>query len=139
MENDNFPPVPTTWGELAGLRNYLKDCSVWFLRKKEDEEKYTADMRSINRHQMLGRIRKQMGGNNIALVKNEYPHTNILQNFPKAQHYCLWNVEGPLKDREISKIVNEKFPNEEWFWMERGNAYMSIPEIWHCHIYINKD
>ncbi len=139
MEDEEFPPVPLTWEELEKLKKYLTDCSVWFLRKKEDQEKYTNDMYKTDRNKMLKNIKKQMGGKKTALVLNEYPHTNILQNFPTALHYCLWNVDGKLKDKEIKAIVDEKFPKVKWFSMERENASMSIPEIWHCHIYINKE
>ena len=134
--NNNFPPIPSTWEEFQSLREYLTDCSDRFLRFEKDQEFYNTQMGKLTREEVVMQIKDQMGGERVALIKNKYPHTNLLQNFPNAKHYVLWSFRGELKEDEIKYEVEKKFGGSEWFYMTRKNGFKSIPEIWHTQIYI---
>lgn len=134
---EKLPEAPKTWEELVSLRNYLTDCSKFFLRKSKDQKKYDSDMKGMTGSEITTKIKKQMKGKTVALIINEYPHTNILQNFLKAKHYCLWSTKKSLTEKEIKDEVGKKFPSSEWFSMTRKSGYRSVPEIWHTQIYIN--
>lgn len=131
-----LPDPPKTWEEFENLREYLTDCDVSFLRKKEDQDRYKSYETSIDRDTMLENIYEQMGGEDTALLENRFPHTNVLSNFAEALHFCLWSKKGVLSDSEIENHVKKRFPKKRWFSMTRKNGFFSIPEIWHCHIYI---
>jgi hypothetical protein len=134
-----FPDVPKTWEELVGLRDYLTDCDALFLRLPSDNDFYAAYVKSIPRKNLVGTVDKEIGDNQTAILVNRFPHTNILQNLPEVKHYCLWSKSGPLDEREIDHLANKKFKNMQWFYMERKVNHKSIPEIWHCHIFVEKN
>jgi hypothetical protein len=131
-----FPNVPKTWEELVKLGNYITDCDALFLRLPEDNEFYAAYVKSISRNDLVDTVNKEIGDNQTAILFNRFPHTNILQNLPEVKHYCLWSKKGPLEEKEINDLINKKFKNMQWFYMERKINHKSIPEIWHCHIFV---
>lgn len=135
----DFPKIPETWEELESLKDYLADCDVLFLRKETDQKVYKNHTGSLTREEILKLIIDQMNGNKIAILKNLFPHTNLLSNFPKMEHYCIWSLSGELNDDQIMSIVNSKFPEiTRWMSMTRREGHFSIPEIWHSHIYLEK-
>jgi len=130
------PNPPRTWNELLELRDYLTVCDVSFLRKTQDHRKYQSDMNSVSREEGVRLITEQFEGKDVAIIPNKYPHTNLLKYLPDVTHYCLWSLRGELTDREIELEVMRKFSNKKWTWMTRKAGYVSIPEIWHSHIYV---
>jgi len=135
----DFQKIPETWEELESLKEYLADCDVLFLRRLDDQKVYKAHTSSLSRDEVLGKITDQMRGKSVAIVKNRFPHSNLLRNFPKAEHYCIWSKDGELSDEKIKIEVENAYPNHKrWMSMTRKDGHFSIPEIWHCHIYIEK-
>jgi hypothetical protein len=131
-----FPNIPKTWEELVKLREYLTDCDASFLRLPEDKLLYETYAKSISRQEMLNSIYREIGNRNIAILLNQFPHTNILKNLPNITNYCLWSKTGPLNRSQIEKIIDMRFKNPRTFYMERKVNHKSVPEIWHCHIYV---
>ena len=132
----DFPQIPKTWEELVRLRDCLTDCDALFLRLPKDNEFYAAYVKSISRNDLVDTVGKEIGDNQTAIIFNRFPYTNILQNLLEVKHYCLWSKRGPLEKKEIDDLTNEKFKNMQWFYMERKINHKSIPEIWHCHIFV---
>lgn len=119
------------------MREYLTDCDVLFLRREEDQKIYKEYEGTLTRDQMIRNITDQMEGARIALLKNAFPHSNVLQNLSHVRHYCLWSLDGPLSEEKIEEEVSKQFPSNKWAYMVRKPGKFSIPEIWHAHIYIN--
>lgn len=132
-----LPQPPQNWEELVALKEYLTDCPVAFLRFQKSQEKYTGEMNSVSREEGLDKIKVKMNGQEVAIVENIYPHDYVLQNLPNVSHYCLWSTRGPLTESEINEVVDPQFSPKKWMSMTRRVGYVSIPEIWHSHIYVN--
>lgn len=134
-----MPQPPNTWEELKKLRDYLTDCDVSFLRLQKDQETYQNYEKSLDRSQILKNITSKMQGKRKAILKNEFPHTNVLKNLRNISHYCLWSLDGEMNQNAIEQMVTNAFPDRKWFYMTRKKGKFSIPEIWHTHIYVNND
>jgi hypothetical protein len=135
---NDFPKIPENWNELVELRDYLTDCNPIFLRKNEDREKYSTHQNSIPREEFLKMITSKFNDERIALIENIFPHTNVLAHLPDVMHYCLWSLEGELPEAKIKEGVEKKFKNAQWISMTRKEGKVSVAEIWHSHIYIQK-
>jgi len=35
-------------------------------------------------------------------------------------------------EQEIKKV----FPDDDFFWFENSEIIKSVPELWHCHVFI---
>ena len=136
MEYSPQSKQPKTWKELNSLTNYLSDCDPRELRLKEDTLFYNIFKELVSRDIILKIIKKQIGKRRIALVKNNFPYTRTLQYLPNVANYCLWSLDGSLSEEKIKNIVNTSFPNNKWCKSERKINYKSVPELWHCHIFI---
>ena len=133
---NKFPDIPKTWEELVGLRDYITDCDAHFLRLPADQEVYYAYSKQISREELLNDIAGQFKNKKTVIVVNNFPYTKVLQKIPGVIHYCLWSKCGVLGDQEVNQIANKKFKGKRWFYMERKVNHKSIPEIWHCHIFV---
>ncbi len=134
----NLPNIPTSWEELQELREYLSDCDPVFLRLPEDKLFYELFRQLVPRDKALEIIHQQIGEQEIALIKNNFPYSYILQHLPDVVHYCLWSKKGALSEEKIKQQVQLRFPNSIWFFSERKVNHKSVPEIWHCHIFIHQ-
>jgi hypothetical protein len=134
----NFPKIPANWNELTRLRDFLSDCDPSYLRLPDDRKFYILYRDFVPRDIALEIIKKQINNQTVALISNNFPYSNVLQNLPNVRHYCLWSLKGKLTENEINRYVKRDFPNSEWFYSERKVGHKSVPEIWHCHIFIKK-
>jgi hypothetical protein len=134
---NDFLKIPNSWDELTELKDYLSDCDPTFLRLPEDKLFYILYRDLVPREIALEIIKRQIGEQNVAIVKNNFPYSNILQHLPNVIHYCLWSKKGKLTEEEIKREINQRFPNNIWFYSERKVNYKSVPEIWHCHIFLD--
>jgi hypothetical protein len=134
-----FPDIPKTWEELVKLKDYITDCDALFLRLSKDNDFYAAYVKSISRKDLVNTVTKEIGDNQMAILINKYPHTNLLQNLPNVKQYCLWSKKGALTNEEIIAQISKKFKNKQWFYMERKINHKSISEIWHCHVFVEKN
>lgn len=134
---NRFKP-PKNWEELIKLKEFLTDCDYSFLRLSDDQLFYSLYRKFVTRETTLQIINGQIGNRKTSLIRNNFPYTKILQNLTNVKHYCLWSKKGKLSNKEITKIVNNKFPKNTWFYTERKTGFKSVPEIWHCHVFIKE-
>lgn len=130
--------TPKNWDDLVKIMNYIRDCSWEFLRFEEDEKKYQDYKNGMDRVDFLKVVNKKFGGKKIVITKNDFNYTKLLQNLPKVGQYVLWSVNGKIDEGEIKKLVENRFGGKKWCWMERSERGKSIPEIWHCHVFVDE-
>ena len=131
--------IPNNWEELVELKPILPICTPEVARLPDDLYFYQTYTELIPVETRLKVVEKLIGNNNIALVKNNFPYTRLLQNLPQVKQYCLWSKEGGLSIDEIESQIKKVFPLKDFFWFENSNAVKSIPEIWHCHVFIKEN
>lgn len=131
--------IPRTWNQLVKLRDFLSDCAGENVRLPEDRLFYKLQLGLVPRDISLEIIKRQMKNKSVSLILNNYPYTRTLKYLPNVKHYCLWSSKGRLSEREIKKQVLKKFKNKEWFYCERKSKKKSIPELWHCHIFVREE
>lgn len=137
FDTEGFEP-PKSWEKLVSLREFLMTYGG-ATRLQEDQEYYDLYSATMPRDAILTFIKKQLKGKEVGIVKNHFPYTLILQYLPSIGHYLVWSLRGPLSEKEISQIVEDKFPQLNWMWFETHPVNKSVPEIWHAHVFINKD
>jgi len=128
--------APKNWQELTALMEYLVDCPVDFFRLDEDEAKYGEWKKRGTREEVLINLNDELGDSEIKILRNNFSYTKILQHLPNVQDWVLWNRKGKLNDKKIREIVNTEFVGKEWCYFERGANHKSVPEIWHCHVFV---
>ncbi|MBI4157762.1 hypothetical protein HY502_02850 [Candidatus Woesebacteria bacterium] len=128
--------TPRTWRGLLKLREFLTDCEGKFLRFDEDQLFYELYLKLVPRKIALEIIKRQMGGKKTALVANNFPYTKTLKCLPNIKHYCLWSIKGRLSEKDIKNHVLKKIKRGPWFYMERKVYAKTVPEIWHCHVFV---
>jgi hypothetical protein len=84
-------------------------------------------------------IKKMIGNNDFKLVRNSFPYLKLIQKIPHVVHYCLWSKVGKLPKNIIESEIATKFPDKSFFWFENITSIKSVPEFWHCHIFIKLD
>lgn len=128
--------IPKTWKELKKLINILPYCGGEITRFPQDKEFYESYIHSLTPEEKINDILKQVRDNEVCLIKNIFPYTRLLQNLPNVKHYCLWSRIGSLLSKIIDQKIIENFPHCEYFWFENAPHIKSIPEIWHCHVFV---
>jgi hypothetical protein len=131
--------IPNNWEELVALKNVLPVCTPEVARLPDDLNFYQTYTKLVPLEIRLEIVNRLIGNNNIALVKNNFPYTRLLQNLPKVKQYCLWSRTMELSTGQIESQIKKIFPNQNYFWFENSNAVKSIPEIWHCHVFIKEN
>ena len=101
--------IPHTWQELVAIKDELSTYTG-ATRLKEDQEYYDLYQEVIPREYILELIKKQIGERNVALIKNHFPYSRILEHLPFVKHYLLWSAKGEITPDEIKHRVEEKFP-----------------------------
>jgi len=127
---------PKNWEELVGMREFLATFPGE-MRLKEDQEYYDLFSETVPREMILTLIRKQLKGSNVALVRNNFPYTKILQYLPEVKHFLVWSLSGEVSESKIRELVTTKFPDKEWLYFITVDTVRSVPEIWHAHVFVN--
>jgi len=136
ISEDKFPK---TWEELKSMIDFIKSIQADNFRFPDDQLFYQAYQDLIDKNTrtkiLLTNLRKQ----NKIIIRNNFPYNNLLKFIPeKVSHYCLWSRQGILDNNEIEKQIKLKFPNNDYVWFENDLVIKSIPEIWHCHIFVKE-
>lgn len=65
------------------------------------------------------------------LVENAYPY-----NIRKGIHHdMIWSIT-PIKPNMVDEIIRAKRPDATHIlWFVNEEQYMSVPELWHCHVF----
>lgn len=137
MELISSVTVPKNWEELVNLKSVLPVCTSEVARLPEDLHFYRTYLKFVPKEMRLKVINHLIGNNDICFLKNNFPYTRLLQNLPHVRHFCLWSKNGKLTKTEVELKINQIFPGKPYFWFENSETIKSVPEIWHCQVFIN--
>ena len=138
MELIDFDP-PKTWAEFVELRDRIPYSSPEVARFEDDLIFYHQYIKLVPLETRLKIVDNLIGNQKIKLLRNNFPYLKLTQHLGKVTHYCLWSKVGSLTPDQIESEIKKKFPNQLSLWFENGEGNKSIPEIWHCHIFIKED
>jgi len=128
--------IPENWEELVELMNFIRGCTWEYLRWDDGEKEYQSYKNGMSRDKFISDIKKQIGDKDIVFLKNNFPYKKLLQKLSEVDQYVLWSKKGKLKKGEVERLIKEKFGNKKYCWMERTEEGKSVPEIWHCHVFV---
>lgn len=138
MELCDFDP-PKNWEEFVSLKEKIAYCIPEATRFPDDLFFYDQYTRLVPREIRFKILDLIIGDNKTKLVRNNFPYHKLIQHLGKVTHYCLWSKSGSLTPEQIETEINNKFPGSIHLWFENVLETKSIPEIWHCHIFVKKD
>lgn len=128
--------VPNNWEELVKLKTVLPFCLPEVARLSDDLNFYRIYTKLVPQKIRMEILENLIGNNDICLIPNNFPYTRLLQNLPKVKHYCLWSKKDRLFPEIIEQKIKKSFPENDFFWFENSEIIKSIPEIWHCHVFV---
>lgn len=131
--------LPKNWSELVALKDFLRVYSASNLRFKDEQTFYSNYLKIIPKDLRFKIIFKAIGKNDVKIIRAAFPYSRLIKNLLHVGHYCLWSRKGELKKEEIESLIEDKFKNKNYFWFENSPQTKSVPEIWHCHIFINEN
>lgn len=130
---------PKNWQEFVSLKDKLSCCSPESVRFSDDLTFYRQYTKQTPREIRFKIIYDFIGDNQTKIVRNNFPYLKLIQNLGKVTHYCLWSKIGPLSNEQIESEIKKNFLGKISLYFENIDAIKSIPEIWHCHIFIKED
>jgi len=136
MELISSVGIPNNWEEFIKLKPILPFCLPEVVRLPDDLNFYRIYTKLVPSKTRMEILDNLIGNNDICLIPNNFPYTRLLQNLPKVKHYCLWSKKGKLSPKNIEKEIKKSFSNSDFFWFENTEVIKSVPEIWHCHVFI---
>jgi hypothetical protein len=128
--------IPGNWDELVKLMDFIRGCTWEYLRWDDGEEAYQSYKSSMSRDEFISDIRKQIGDNEVVFLKNNFPYKKLLQKLSNVSQYILWSRKGRIESNEVEELIRQKFGDKRCCWMERTEEGKSVPEIWHCHVFV---
>lgn len=131
--------LPKTWEQLVALKNDISFIDVKYLRFYDDEFFYHEYRRLVPKEVRYQIIYNSMGNSDHKIVRNEFPYGFLIQHLLHVNHYCLWSKTGPLSVSTIESEIKKTFPNCQFFWFENNIATKTVPEIWHCQVFVKED
>ena len=135
MKLFNFNP-PHTWDELVSLKKKIRHSIPEVNRFPEELNFYELYIKLVPKNIRLEIISRQIGNNDIKLLKNNFPYLKLTQHIDGIIHYCLWSRIGKLPKKVIENEIKKIFPKEKYFWFENSASTKSVPEIWHCQVFV---
>lgn len=127
---------PQNWDELVSLKKKIGNSVPEVARFPEDLAFYRLYIKLVPKEIRLEIINKLIGNNKIKLLKNNFPYLKLIQNIDGVKHYCLWSRIGELSKKVIETEIEKVFPQGDYFWFENSEKTKSMPEIWHCQVFI---
>ena len=130
---------PKTWEELVKLKDKIGNSVPEVARFSEDLAFYDLYVKLVPKEIRLEIINELIGDNKIKLLKNNFPYLKLCRHINGVVHYCLWSRVGKLSKEIIEKELKKEFLGKDYFWFENSPSTKSVPEIWHCHIFVRKN
>ena len=130
--------IPRNWQELVALKDKIGIFRNNITRFDKDNQAYDNFQKSFSRQEYLQRIINEIGDQNLKITPNKFPYSKLIQYLPKVKHYCLWSKVGEPSVDIIEMEIKKKFPNKDYIWFVNLPNNKSIPEIWHCQIFVNE-
>ena len=134
---NNYNP-PNSWDELVSLSPQIRHSVPEANRNLDDLTFYHLYNELIPKETRFKIIDRLIGDSDYKILKNNFPYRKLLKNLPEVQHYCLWSRIGELSPKIIEVEITKKFSGKKYFWLENSLQTKSIPEIWHCHIFVEE-
>lgn len=134
---NSFDP-PQTWEELIELKPKIRHSTPETARLPEDLAFYQLYTKLVPRDIRLEIIKQLIGNNDYKILQNNFPYLKLLKNLPEVKHYCLWSRVGELSPEKIDSEIIKAFPGKKYFWLENSPQTKSIPEMWHCHVFVKE-
>jgi hypothetical protein len=134
---NTFDP-PQTWEKLVELKPKIRHSTPETARLPEDLAFYQLYTKLVPRDIRLEIVKQLIGNNDYKILQNNFPYLKLLKNLPEVKHYCLWSRIGQLSPELIESEIAKKFSGKKYFWFENSTVTKSIPEIWHCHIFVKE-
>lgn len=129
---------PKTWNELVALKSKICNADPDSDRLPDDLAFYRLYNQLVPKKIRLEIINRLIGDFEYRILKNNFPYLKLTQHLPWVTHYCLWSRVGKLPARTIKSEITKKFPHQEYFWFENSLNTKSVPEIWHCHLFVKE-
>lgn len=130
--------LPETWEELVSIKKEIKRFDSKIVRFTDDINFYHTYNKLVPKQTRMEIIFNLIGDNDYKIIRNNFPYLRLIKNIPFISHYCLWSRVGKLPQKTIESEITKKFPNKEYFWFENIKMIKSVPEIWHCHIFVKE-
>ena len=134
---NNYDP-PNSWDELVALSPRIGHSVPEANRNLDDLVIYHHYNETVPKGIRLQKIVSLIGDNDYKILKNDFPYSRLIQNLPKVTHYCLWSRIGELTPETIKQEIVKNFPSQRYMYLENSPETKSMPEIWHCHIFIEE-
>ncbi len=134
---NSFDP-PQTWDELVELKPKICHSTPETARLPQDLAFYQLYTKLVPRDIRLEIINQLIGDNDYKILQNNFPYLNLLKHLPEVKHYCLWSRIGELSPEKIDSEITKVFPGKKYFWLENSPQTKSIPEIWHCQVFVKE-
>ncbi|MEI8067357.1 MAG: hypothetical protein WCG91_00200 [Candidatus Shapirobacteria bacterium] len=128
--------LPKNWQELVAIKDIIPFCINKVTRFPKDNQKYDDYRDSTTREKHLQKIIDDIGDNDFKITPNKFPYSRIIKNIPEVRHYLLWSKNGELPTKTIESEIERVFPNCDYFYFVNPPNNKSIPEIWHCQIFV---
>lgn len=135
LSDDKFPK---TWEELKSMADFIKSTPLENLRYPDDLLFYQSYLKFVDKDTRFKILFSTFSGKDRVILRPSFPYLNLIKYLPQVTHYCLWSTNGPVPPREIDQEIKSKFPNQDYFWFENDPITKSIPEVWHCHIFVKE-
>ena len=129
---------PKTWEDLKSMADFIKSTPIDNLRYSDDLRFYRNYLKFVDKETRFKILFSTFSGKDRIILRPSFPYLNLIKFLPQVTHYCLWNRHGRLDPVEVDKEIKLKFPHQDYFWFENDPITKSIPEVWHCHIFVKE-
>ena len=130
--------IPKDWDELVSLKSKIRQSAPEMDRLPDDLSFYRLYTKLVPSEIRLQIIDQMIGDCDYKILKNNFPYLRLIQNIPGVTHYCLWSRIGKLSSKIVESEIAKNFPHKKYFWFENHPKTKSIPEIWHCQIFVKE-
>ena len=136
MDLINEITLPKNWSELIAIKKIIPFLTNKVTRFSENQQSYENSQKIIPREKLLQNILDEIGNQNIKITINNFPYSRLTQYITEVQQFVLWSKKGKLSSKIIETEIGKIFPNKDHFWFVNPPNNKSIPEIWHCHVFV---
>jgi len=130
--------LPKNWEEFKLMADFIKSTPVDNLRFPDDQAFYNNYLDLVDKDTRLKILFNTFDGKSRIILRTSFPYSNLIKFLPFVSHYCLWSRDGEIKPSEVDQEIKSKFPQKDYFWFENDPIVKSIPEVWHCHIFVKE-
>jgi len=129
--------LPKNWQELIGMKEIIPFLTNKVTRFSKDNQSYEDYKKSLPREKQLQYIFNEIGDQELKITINKFPYVKLIKHIPEVKHYCLWSKKGEPSIESIESEIKKQFPDNDYFWFVNPPNNKSVPEIWHCQIFVS--